>query len=353
VNGATTATKAIAPLIRVVGVTVSEKSGSDLNPHYFWMAHEYTMALECGHTAIRIRDAYHGPKPEQLNPPLPQRVRCRSCEPKLRVVAERAPKLAPAYDPLASALVSAAMQLLGDDRQDDLFTWIAAHGRFIADDTVRARVYGTLGLHLVDANLALADQTHCVTARETLAAWTSNPTEENRTAVRSARQRVYGAQNQGKTGSNYRSEGLRTTWYARRAIHSALNVASETPRHAVDAVISTLISDQETMSTFHGKLDVLVSRREFADRINMVLSATADDFVLGNIPSELVTDCSEREGISEDSARQQLAENAADLSPAAARNAIRDSLRNDQPVLGPQHAGMLVELIGIYAETIA
>ena len=69
----------IQPLRAVVSVALDPRRGQQLGPHQFWMARRYEMTLECGHVHARIRDAYHGERPEHLRPPLPRRVRCAEC----------------------------------------------------------------------------------------------------------------------------------------------------------------------------------------------------------------------------------------------------------------------------------
>lgn len=76
-------TKTIHPLREVVLVEVTERTGTDINPHAFWVAREFVMHLECSHTQVRVKDVYgqmYGSTVETVTAALPKRVRCTQCE---------------------------------------------------------------------------------------------------------------------------------------------------------------------------------------------------------------------------------------------------------------------------------
>lgn len=76
-------TKMIHPLREVVLVEVTERTGTDINPHAFWVAREFVMHLECSHTQVRVKDVYgqmYGSTVETVTAALPKRVRCTQCE---------------------------------------------------------------------------------------------------------------------------------------------------------------------------------------------------------------------------------------------------------------------------------
>ncbi len=177
--------KPLRPLRSVTSITVSEKRGRDLNPHYFWLTWEYTLTLDCGHTQIRARMGSLGddsPPPETLRKKLPKKARCTQCPPRHREPQQTEPK----FDQLIAALVAALCQAIPSQRSA-LLSWAAIHGAQIVDDTVRARAHGALALIGVDALLAAGAQ-HKIGSRVrgALAQWADDPTDSRRDEVRRA-----------------------------------------------------------------------------------------------------------------------------------------------------------------------
>ena len=177
--------KPVAPLRSVRSVSVSEKCGSALNPHYFWHTWEFTLALDCGHTQVRARygqDSVDAPSPESLRPPLPKTVRCKQC-PSQR---SRATQHEPKFDRLVAALV-ASMCLAVPSERSALLSWAATNAGHIADDAVRARARGVLALVGIDAVLAAGGREKIGSrVRSAVARWAEDPTGDRRDEVRRA-----------------------------------------------------------------------------------------------------------------------------------------------------------------------
>lgn len=177
--------KPVAPLRSVQSVSVSEKCGSALNPHYFWHTWEFTLALDCGHTQVRARyghDSVDAPSPESLRPPLPKKVRCKQCPSQRSRATEREPK----FDRLVAALV-ASMCLAVPSERSALLSWAATNAGHIGNDAVRARARGALALVGIDALLtAGAREKIGSRVRSAVARWADDPTDDRRDDVRRA-----------------------------------------------------------------------------------------------------------------------------------------------------------------------
>lgn len=251
-----TSTREIWPLRRVGHVEASQKRGKDLNPHYFWLAREFSLHLECGHVDVRVKNVTamrSATTTAGIIASFPQRVRCSQCPPKTVSTRPAPHQPDPPFDPIAGALAATAMRLV-PDRQDDLLAWVARYGRWLSDESQRSRAHGAVALHLIDTYTPTAEsfdlnpsragwpQAHAV--REAVARWAHDPTGANRTAVQRAARRAYDGQNTRRLDNN---------WIARRGIIAAAKVSSKTP-HNVEGILEAITWDHQTRTSFYDQL---------------------------------------------------------------------------------------------------
>lgn len=308
----------ISPLRRVANVTVSEKAGEALNPHYFWLTWEYTLRLDCGHTQVRARCVYDGsPAPEDLNPPLPGRVRCGDCPPVVPRPNFRHQKVkpAPVFDPVMGALV-AAMCKAAPDRQDTLLGWVATHGRYVADEALRARAYGAMALVLIDTYLPATDNPHAFEVRDAVRRWAEAPTTENRAEARRATLRLYKSQH--RDGD----------WYAHRGIIAAAKLTSTHP-HNIHGALEAPTWDSTTRSVFYAGLWAL--RHEHDESAGLAKAARA---------LAVVSDAAE---VHADHHRERAAAMADDLDRA---------VQAGEPTLAEQHMDLAFSMLAAYQQAV-
>lgn len=169
----------------------------------------------------------------------------------------------PAFDPIAGALV-AAVAHLDPDRQDAMFTWADRYGRWISNDRRRARIYGAVGIYLVDAYAPAAEPGRtdqgewppATAVRDAIIDWSANPTDLNRVSVRRAARRAYNAQSTRlQSGSADARGGASRSddWFARRGIIAAALVASRPP-YNVNGVMESITWDSFTRTEYRDRL---------------------------------------------------------------------------------------------------
>lgn len=247
-------TKHIQPLQAVMNVTVSEKRGKDLNPYYFWMAREFTLHLQCGHTDIRARDVYGRSvvtgadlSVEGIIASMPKRIRCKTCPPKTITSRPKSKTPDPEYDPLVVALAMAARHA-DPNTETEMLTWLADNGRFVADPDARDRAHRAVIVELVDRYAEDAHPVHAPVATAAVHAWAADPTEENRQAARKLVRRLYSAQH---------SDGK---WFANRGFVAA--AACMAPAGRPTRVLEAITWDAETRAPFYANL---LAERTLAD----------------------------------------------------------------------------------------
>lgn len=254
-KGSPDRTKTLYPLQKVETVDVSKEWGPELgNPHLFWLARQFTLKLECGHTDVRVKNVR---SLDETLGRLPKRIRCKSCPGETREAAI-APNPVPERDPFAVTLVTAALRH-DAEHQDELLTWANVYTRWIPDDGLRAGARASVALTLIDGYLPLAhygkDWVQGLRLREAITAWAENPTDGNRAAVPAAAKRAYGAQLSQRVGvERFESETAHTAWFARRGIIAAAGIASTAPGHPADAILESITWDQKVRRNFYAGL---------------------------------------------------------------------------------------------------
>lgn len=234
----------VRPLRAVESVTLTSERAADLGPHQFWLARRYVLSLECGHQQSRIRNAFDGPDPALLQPPLPKKVRCESCPSAPTRSRPAPPRNAPTFDPLAVGLFRAMVQA-DPSQEDDALHWVCTC-RHLAEPREHAAVYGAVGLALFDRYLV--DDDHRGTAepvaalRRALVRWADDPSADTRAALSVARRRLYDHQHR---------VGL--TWTSVRGILEAANAAASPPTLAVNGILRGITWDRVTREPLHSR----------------------------------------------------------------------------------------------------
>lgn len=305
--------RVLHPLRRVVHIDVSEEMGPDLgNPHYFWLDRRYTMTLECGHVEARVKCNHKRLPPEEF---MPKRIRCKDC-PGVSVPLRKRP--APPYDYLASSLVGAIFGVGNDSDEDIALAWVQEHGRWIEDDRVRASIYGTVAVFLLDAMLDDKTVRYSDTLRSAIQAWASDPTDETKAGVRRAARRVYDTQ---KTDGN--------DWYTARALICLGRIASMGTTSA-KGVVEALTWDRNSREEFYERL--------WAARHTMDYQASRQLLVAG-----VAMDMDDRDEALKEVARETQ----------ESREELSRIWNDEYPQVGGHHLPLLHHLLEVFAEAKA
>ncbi len=185
-------TKIVHPLRKVVLVELTDRQGTEINPHAFWSAREFVMHLECSHKQVRVRDVYgasFGSTVDSIKAALPKRVRCAGCAGVERAVRP-VTKPVPTYDPMAVALCR-ALVVADPEREENAFAWIIENGSGFANTE---RVYSIVAAAMIDIFREDVADERATAVRDAVLAWGTNPTEETRAASTKIGRRLYSAQ---------------------------------------------------------------------------------------------------------------------------------------------------------------
>lgn len=293
----------VHPLRTVESIDVSEAQGPELgNPHYFHMDKRYTMTLECGHTQARVSSNFEHLKPADL---MPKRVRCKECQPHQVPVREKAN---PQYDHLAAAL---AKTITAIDPDVPVIEWVRENGTWIADEKLRARVYGTAALAVFDAMMADRTVKHSQDLREAIQVWMDAPTAGNKDSLRKIARRVYSAQH--APGND---------WFAARALVCLGRVAGMS-HAAATGIVESLTWDRHSREGFYDRL--------FAAR------AKLDSAALRSVTTSIIADGS------------PIAAQKADEAEAALEN-LTEIWETEYPQPAEHHLPMLLHLCSVVTE---
>lgn len=303
----------VKPLRSVEAITVSDKRGRALgNPHFFHMTQEYTLTLECGHQQVRYSCNFDNLNPEEL---MPKHVRCLDCRGH-RSISRHKPKPPPKYDRMASALAAALLKICEDHEQDAVLTWVATHGRYISEDTARARIHGGIALETLDVMVDGRTVKHSDELRDAIEVWAQNPTPGTKDTVRKVSRRLYNSQH--APGND---------WFAARALICLGRIASMGSLSA-DGVIEALTWDRQSRAGFYERL---FAAREQLDRSRLLGVTVAE----ADAPAD-----SRDEGMRQTGS---LAQEALDE--------LDRVWKDEYPTVGAHHAPMLWHLLDVYAES--
>lgn len=258
----TASTTTIQPLREVTSVTQTGRTGTQINPNCFWLAHEFVLHLKCGHEQIRVKDVYRELAP--VLAALPKRVRCSACDPVTRPVRKRKVVL-PQHDELALSINSSL--LATGASMDEL-----VNASYEADQDERRRAHVRVASALLEFFAPAADHPHCDGIADALSAALANPSDEAIGKVRKQTRRLYHAQHRGN-GS----------WYARRGIIAGMGVLGDTrlaSEKYAEALSWVHTADRDA---FYAHLSGLRVRYDAEAALAVGLSEMLDDAVLSGI----------------------------------------------------------------------
>lgn len=271
-------TRVLQPLRRVRRITETGRTGQQIGPHCFWLAHEFKLNLECGHAQLRVRDVYDDL--DTVKQSLPKRVRCEQCNPVERKVRSAPQNLAPQWDYLALDLNGSFLAVggsLGD----------MVDVAYLSDEAQRRQAHVRVAAALVSyfAPAAGHERTNDILAA--LRSAHDDPSDTQLAEIRRQTRRLYHSQHRGQ-GS----------WYARRGIIAAIGVIVETKAAATKYGEALSWADTASRDTFYEALRDL--RQRYDDQAGMVsqLSEMADQAMLDglgdyHVNEELVTHANE------------------------------------------------------------
>lgn len=304
-------TRGIFPLRKVLEVSVSEEMGEELGSrHYFWMDRRYTMTLECGHQQTRVKANLQHLAPADL---LPKSVRCKNCS-TVSVPPPKA-KPSPKYDHLATTLVGAILGVGGGPEEDRALSWVQEYGGWIANEKVRASVYGAVAVFLLDAMLDDKKVRHSGALRTAIEEWASNPNEATKNAVRKTTRRLYNTQ--GTPGND---------WLAARALICLGRIAS-LGNQSARGVVEALTWDK-------------TSRVEFYERLWAAHHTVDYQASRGIMVAGLGIEPEERE-----EALKQIAQDT-----RQAREELARIWHDEYPEVGDHHLPLLMYLLRVFSE---
>lgn len=232
----------VAPLRKIATVRATGRQGKQISPHHFWLAREFEVTLECGHKFLTARDDYDSTgDPDRLSHPITGRFRCIDCPTRPSKGRPRRKGPNPDYDPLISALVTAACHA-DNSCQAELLAWIVENGRFIDDDERRERAYRAIVLALVDRYVQDAHTTKSPAVRDAIYQWALDPSTDNIAAARKETRRLY---------KNQHNDGQ---WYANRGVIAAAAATAPGVRRRTTAVLEAITWDAESRGPFYSQL---------------------------------------------------------------------------------------------------
>lgn len=300
-------TRDVFPLRQVNDIDVSEKMGTELNPHYFWKTREYTLTLDCGHSEVRTSCNFEHLEVREL---MPKKVRCKKCEPKVVLVRK---KMNPKYDHVASALAGAILDIGDEGERDKALDWVADNGRWIEDDTQRARTYGRIALSVFDVMMTDRTVKHSDSLRSAVIEWMNDPTDDTKEAVRKVSRRLYSAQH--APGND---------WFAARAL-VCLGRITSMGKHSSSGIIEALTWDNESREDFYKHLFQARHKLDVSDQ-SSIRSLTISD------------DVEERSRVFESAVQKRE-------SALKEMNRIWDE---EYPSVGQHHLALLFHLMNVY-----
>ncbi|SHY07998.1 Uncharacterised protein [Mycobacteroides abscessus subsp. abscessus] len=232
----------VAPLRKIAAVRATGRQGREIGPHHFWLAREFEVTLECGHKFLTARDDYDRTgDPDRLSHPITGRFRCIDCPTRPSKGRPRRKGPNPDYDPLISALVTAACHA-DNSCEAELLAWIVQNGRFVDDDERRERAYRAIVLALVDRYVHDAQPARGPAVRQAVYRWALDPSPENIAAARMQTRRLYKNQHNGGQ------------WHANRGVIAAAAAMSPAARRRTTAVLEALTWDSESREPFYSQL---------------------------------------------------------------------------------------------------
>lgn len=241
-DGTPVPARMVAPLKKIATVTATGRQGKQISPHHFWLAREFEVTLECGHRFLTSRDDYDSTgDPDRLSHPITGRFRCIDCPQRPSKGRPRRKGPNPDYDPLISALVTAACHA-DNSCEAELLAWIVENGRFVDDDERRERAYRAIVLALVDRYVQDAHSAKGPAVRQAVYQWALDPSPDNIAAARLETRRLYKNQHNGGQ------------WYANRGVIAAAAAMAPGARRRTTAVLEALTWDPESREPFYSEL---------------------------------------------------------------------------------------------------
>lgn len=240
--GAQAVTRMVAPLRKIAAVRATGRQGKEIGPHHFWLAREFEVTLECGHRFLTARDDYDRTgDSDRLSNPITGRFRCIECPTRPSKGRPRRKGPNPDYDPLVSALITAACHA-DSGCETELLAWIVENGRYVDDDERRERAHRGIVLALVDRYLQDAHSTKGTAVRNAVHQWALDPSPDNIETARKEARRLYKNQHNGGQ------------WYANRGIIAAAAAMAPGARRRTTAILEALTWDSETREPFYSQL---------------------------------------------------------------------------------------------------